>query len=83
MNSNEPFAWLKRDTDPTHTEYRDDRFVAGFDRAEDQSAFFNVAFVVRAVAPGRYVWPPATVEDMYRPERFGRTAFGTIEVVAK
>ena len=27
--------------------------------------------------PGRYVHPPATVEDMYRPERFGRTAFGT------
>jgi uncharacterized protein YfaS (alpha-2-macroglobulin family) len=77
------FAWLKRDLDPTHTEYRDDRFVAGFDRAENQSAFFNVAFVVRAVAPGKYVWPAATVEDMYRPERFGRTAFGAIEVVAK
>ena len=30
--------------------------------------------------PGRYVHPPATVEDMYRPERFGRTAFGTVEV---
>ncbi|MGO8835665.1 MAG: alpha-2-macroglobulin family protein [Roseiarcus sp.] len=77
------FEWLKRDFDPTHTEYRDDRFVASFDREENQSAFFNVAFVVRAVAPGKYVWPPATVEDMYRPERFGRTAFGAIEVVAK
>ncbi len=77
------FAWLKRDFDPTHTEYRDDRFVAGFDRADGQSAFFSVAYVVRAVAPGRYVWPAATVEDMYRPERFGRTAFGAVEVVAK
>jgi uncharacterized protein YfaS (alpha-2-macroglobulin family) len=77
------FAWLKRDFDPTHTEYRDDRFVAGFDRAENQSAFFSVAYVVRAVAPGKYVWPPATVEDMYRPERFGRTAFGAIEVIGK
>ena len=77
------FAWLKRDFDPTHTEYRDDRFVAAFDRAENQSAFFSVAYVVRAVAPGNYVWPPATVEDMYRPERFGRTAFGAIEVIGK
>jgi uncharacterized protein YfaS (alpha-2-macroglobulin family) len=57
--------------------------VAGFDRADNQSAFFNVAYIVRAVAPGKYVWPPATVEDMYRPERYGRTAFGEIEVIGK
>ncbi len=77
------FSWLKKDVDPVHTEYRDDRFVAAIDRASDQSAFFNVAYVVRAVAPGAYVYPPTTVEDMYRPERFGRTAFGAIEVIAK
>jgi hypothetical protein len=77
------FSWLKKDEDPSHTEYRDDRFVAAFDRAEGQSAFFEIAYVVRAVAPGRYVYPPATVEDMYRPERFGRTGFGSIEVLAK
>jgi alpha-2-macroglobulin len=77
------FSWLKKDLDPDQTEYRDDRFVAAFDRAENQSAFFNVAYVVRAVAPGKYVYPPATVEDMYRPERFGRTGFGSIEVIAK
>jgi alpha-2-macroglobulin len=34
------------------------------------------------VAPGRYVHPPALVEDMYVPERFGRTAYGTVEVNA-
>jgi len=77
------FSWLKKDLDPEHTEYRDDRFVAAFDRAENQSAFFSVGYVVLAVAPGRYVYPPATVEDMYRPERFGRTAFGALEVIAK
>jgi uncharacterized protein YfaS (alpha-2-macroglobulin family) len=26
------------------------------------------------------VHPPATVEDMYRPERFGRTAYGSFDV---
>jgi uncharacterized protein YfaS (alpha-2-macroglobulin family) len=36
---------------------------------------------VRAVTPGKYVHPPAAAEDMYVPERFGRTAFGTVEVV--
>ena len=41
------------------------------------------AYVVRAVAPGLYVYPPATAEDMYRPDRFGRTAFSAIEVTAK
>ena len=33
---------------------------------------------VRAQLPEH---PPAAVEDMYVPERFGRTAFGTVEVV--
>jgi alpha-2-macroglobulin len=78
----EAFSWLSTDL-PTHTEYRDDRFVAAFDRAPGQSAFINLAYVVRAVAPGRYVYPPATAEDMYDPERYGRTAFGALEVTTK
>jgi uncharacterized protein YfaS (alpha-2-macroglobulin family) len=79
----EAFSWLSKDVEPTHTEYRDDRFVAAFDRAEGQSAFITMAYVVRAVAPGRYLYPPATAEDMYDPERYGRTAFGQLEVRAK
>ncbi len=79
----EGFSWLTNDATPTHTEYRDDRFVAVFDRAAGESAFINLAYVVRAVAPGRYVYPPATAEDMYDPERYGRTAFGEVEVTAK
>ncbi len=79
----EAFSWLSKDVEPDHTEYRDDRFVAAYTRAEGQSAFIAVAYVVRAVAPGHYVYPPATAEDMYDPERYGRTAFGEIEVSAK
>ena len=30
-----------------------------------------------------YVLPQAKVEDMYRPDRFGRTATGAIEITAK
>ena len=33
----------------------------------------TVAYVVRAVTPGTFVHPAATVEDMYRPERHART----------
>ena len=45
-------------------------------RASDK-AVFTVAYVVRAVSPGSYVLPQAYVEDMYRPDRFGRTGTGT------
>jgi len=76
-------SWLKRDIEPTHAEYRDDRFVAALDRASGQSAFFNLSYVARAVAPGHYIYPPATAEDMYRPERYGRTGFGEVEVRAR
>jgi alpha-2-macroglobulin len=75
--------WLTRDVEPAAAEYRDDRFVAAIERQPKQPAFFTLAYVVRALAPGRYVHPPATVEDMYRPERFGRTAYGTVEVVGR
>jgi uncharacterized protein YfaS (alpha-2-macroglobulin family) len=36
--------------------------------------------VVRAVAPGTYVRPQAVVEDMYRPDRYGRTGTETVAV---
>ncbi len=76
----EALAFAKATVEPTHTEYRDDRFVAAFTRGAREKAIFNISYVVRAVTPGRYVHPAATVEDMYRPERFGRTGTGEIEV---
>jgi uncharacterized protein YfaS (alpha-2-macroglobulin family) len=78
--STEGLAWLKRDIEPTHTEARDDRYVAMFNRDGKDKATFSIAYVVRAVTPGRYVLPPASIEDMYRPDRFGRTGFGTLVV---
>lgn len=75
-------AFAKSDVEPVHTEFRDDRFVAAFDRNPSQSAFFTVAYTVRAVSPGTYVHPGASVEDMYRPARFGRTATGSVEIGA-
>ena len=76
--------WIEDAAAPVHTEFRDDRFTAAFDRASSDPAVFTVAYVVRAVSPGQYVLPQAEVEDMYRPDRFGRTGTGAIEItVAK
>ncbi|MGB6445166.1 MAG: hypothetical protein WBE48_03930 [Xanthobacteraceae bacterium] len=48
--------------------------------AANNPAVFSVAYIVRAVAPGKYVRPQASVEDMYRPDRFGRTNSENVEV---
>jgi alpha-2-macroglobulin len=75
--------WVADGVEPANSEFRDDRFTAAFDRSAESSPVFTVAYVVRAVSPGRYVLPQAKVEDMYRPDRFGRTATGTIEITAR
>ena len=74
--------WSADAVDPVSAEFRDDRFTAAFDRRADDRAVFTVAYAVRAVSPGRYVLPQASVEDMYRPDRFGHTGTGTIDVAA-
>ncbi|RFB79054.1 alpha-2-macroglobulin family protein [Methylovirgula sp. 4M-Z18] len=74
--------WLKQAIEPVNSEYRDDRFVAAFNREPDNTAVYSVAYIVRAVSPGKYVHPGATIEDMYRPERFARSAFDQVEISA-
>ncbi len=90
-------SWLKTTVAPQHTEFRDDRFVAAFDffggsvrgrgtrdgDSADPVSGATVAYIVRAVTPGSFVHPAATVEDMYRPTRLARTAAGRLEVVAQ
>ena len=75
-------AWITDAQEPVNAEFRDDRFSAALERKSGDPSVFTVAYVVRAVSPGRYVHPQAYVEDMYRPDRFGRTATGTVEVMA-
>jgi alpha-2-macroglobulin len=75
-------GWIENALEPANAEFRDDRFAAAFNRKGADGPVFTVAYVVRAVSPGRYVHPQAYVEDMYRPDRFGRTGTGTVEVTA-
>jgi alpha-2-macroglobulin len=74
--------WIEGAAEPVYSEFRDDHFGAAFDRNAKSPAVFTVAYVVRAVSPGTYVLPQAFVEDMYRPDRYGRTGTGTIEITA-
>jgi uncharacterized protein YfaS (alpha-2-macroglobulin family) len=77
------FAWLDTKTNPAHIAFRDDRFTAAFSKLDpnnSQPASYTLAYVMRAVSPGSYTHPGAYVEDMYRPERFARTAPGKVEI---
>ncbi|WP_353645389.1 alpha-2-macroglobulin family protein [Mesorhizobium sp. WSM2239] len=75
------FGWLAR-TEAAHLEFRDDRFVAAFNRDAGSDRSVSMAYVVRAVTPGVYAHPAASVEDMYRPQFSARTATGMMEVKA-
>ena len=61
-----------------YSEARSDRFVAAIDWRSDKP--FQLAYIVRAVTPGRYHHPAASVEDMYRPRYRARSATGRMEV---
>ncbi|HWM80646.1 MAG TPA: alpha-2-macroglobulin [Pseudolabrys sp.] len=75
--------WIEGAATPVSTEFRDDRFTAAFERNSNDATTFTVAYVVRAVSPGSYVLPQASVEDMYQPERFGRTGTGAVVIAAR
>jgi hypothetical protein len=61
-------------------EYRDDRYVAAVALNEYGPA--RLFYLVRAVTPGRFVVPPVSVEDMYRPtlRAFGKRDRETLVV---
>ncbi|HMO70819.1 MAG TPA: alpha-2-macroglobulin family protein [Paracoccaceae bacterium] len=61
-----------------NAEFRQDRFVAALDRRGN--APFRLAYVVRAVSPGQFHHPAASVEDMYRPDFRARGATGRVTV---
>ncbi|MDZ7711085.1 MAG: alpha-2-macroglobulin family protein [Roseovarius sp.] len=63
---------------PEHAEFRDDRFLAAVNLRDEDP--FELAYILRAVTPGRYHHPAALVEDMYRPALRATTASGRITV---
>ena len=69
--------WLNL-SEATHAEFRSDRFLAAIDIGGSQTV--TLAYVARAVTPGRFHHPAASVEDMYRPAYRAHTAAGRVEV---
>ncbi len=70
--------WLTADDVATHSEFRSDRFLAAVDWSG--TAPFSLAYIVRAISPGSFHQPAASVEDMYRPAYRARTAAGRLVV---
>ena len=62
-----------------HAEFRSDRFIAAVDWTGAEP--FRLAYILRAVSPGRFHHPAVSVEDMYRPEFRARGATGSLTVV--
>ncbi len=60
------------------TEFRSDRFLAAVDSEDGE--IFDLAYIVRAVSPGAFYHPAASVEDMYRPDFRANTDAGRVEV---
>jgi uncharacterized protein YfaS (alpha-2-macroglobulin family) len=76
------YSWLPELTDAAYTEQRDDRFIAALD-LKNGTRDFTLAYVVRAVTPGEFIYPAVVAEDMYEPETTGRNAIGKLTVGAR
>lgn len=75
-----PFSWLVKTTGTDAVMRRDDRHVAAVTVTAGTPV--RIAYRVRAVTPGRYVWPAAMAEDMYAPAITGRGEPGRLDVSA-
>lgn len=72
-------AWLQADDVASHVEFRTDRFLAAVDWQGAKP--FRLAYMVRAISPGTFHRPAASVEDMYRPAYRARTGAGQVQVL--
>lgn len=61
------------------SEFRTERFLSAVDMRGGQERL-HLAYIVRAVSPGDFHHPAASVEDMYRPTYRAQTASGRISV---
>ncbi|MCB1340370.1 MAG: alpha-2-macroglobulin family protein [Pseudooceanicola sp.] len=69
--------WLDP-TEAKHAEFRADRFLAQVDLRNGKRV--RLAYIARAVSPGVFHRPAASVEDMYRPTYRARSDAGRVTV---
>ncbi|MDB5664640.1 MAG: alpha-2-macroglobulin family protein [Cypionkella sp.] len=77
-SGSEALSELNLETEVAHSEFRQDRFLTAIDRYSNET--FRLAYIVRAISPGTFHQPAASVEDMYRPDLTGRTDAGTVTI---
>lgn len=72
--------WLTSVDQPEHAQFRNDSFEVAINESRMDGSEHSFVYLARAVTPGTYAHPPATVEDMYRPERhaIGETSQFTV-----
>ncbi|WP_462322856.1 alpha-2-macroglobulin family protein, partial [Halochromatium sp.] len=78
----EGLPWLNLVTEPAHIAFGSDRFAAAVERERRDPRSFQLAYVVRAISPGRFAHPAAQVEAMYQPSLRARTASGFMAISA-
>ncbi len=77
-SASEAMSALGLETEVAHSEFRQDRFLTAIDRYSSEP--FRLGYVARAISPGVFHLPAATVEDMYRPDLTGRSDAGTVTI---
>ena len=69
--------WLQP-SEVEHAEFRSDRFLAAVDLRS--AGTVTLAYGARAVSPGSFHRPAASVEDMYRPRYRAHTDTGRVDI---
>lgn len=70
--------WLGVAEDTEMTEFRQDRFLAAIDAHGDRP--FRLAYIVRAVSPGRFHLQRPQFADVYRPEMRAQSDAGEVVI---
>lgn len=70
--------WLDIEEEIASAEFRSDRFIAALEH--EGGSRIRLAYIIRAVSPGSFHHPAATVEDMYRPEFRAWTDTGKVVI---
>ncbi len=73
------FTFLPPLSRPLFEAARDDRYIAALD-IRGRRRGFALAYVVRAVTPGRFVNPGSFVEDMYKPRYRALAKTGWLDI---
>ncbi|POF28065.1 alpha-2-macroglobulin family protein [Roseibium marinum] len=74
-------SFLSTIDQPEYSAFYSDRFEVAVDQTRQGGKEMTFAYLARAATPGTFAHPPASVEDMYRPDRRAITATGRFVVL--